>query len=204
MTNRNRTILGSTLAAGVALMILWKTAPAPAPTGGPSRVAAPAVADGAAPPSTPVHEIASLEEQLKTSPDHAPILLRLADLKRQTGKPEEAVKHLREALKTDPGNSEARLELGRSLYESGDIPGAIAETQAILERNPDHVDALYNIGAIYGNAGKDDMARQFWTRAVAADANSDSGQKAKAGLAQLAVPGEHPPALPANHPPMAR
>ena len=59
----------------------------------------------------------------------------------------------------EPANNEARLELGRMLYETNDLQGSITETAKILESDPKHVDALYNLGAIYANLNKQDMAR---------------------------------------------
>ena len=44
---------------------------------------------------------------------------------------------------------------------------------------------IYNIGAIYANLGKTDLARQYWTNAVATDPNSDSGRKSAAALTRI-------------------
>jgi len=85
----------------------------------------------------------------------------------------------------DPDNAETRLELGRELFETGNVDRAIQETKKILEKKPLYVDALYNLGAMYGNLGQDDLARQYFAKAVAADPISPSGQKAKKGLEVL-------------------
>lgn len=133
-----------------------------------------------------LHESKALEAELKRKPDHVPILFRLAELSREMGKPAEAVPHLRRILAQEPNNVEARLELGRALYDTGDVEGSLQETNRILQQNPDQVDALYNLGAIYANLNKDQVARQYWTRAVSSDPNSDSGRRAKESLQQLA------------------
>jgi tetratricopeptide (TPR) repeat protein len=136
-------------------------------------------------PPNPAHERAALEEQLKKNPDHAPILLRLAELEREAGNIAGAIPYLRQVLDKDPKNLDARLELGRALYETNDIAGALKETQRLLADHHGQVDGLYNLGAIYANQNKPDLARQYWMQAVKQDPQSDSGKRAKDGLAKL-------------------
>lgn len=131
------------------------------------------------------HEWRSLQEELKKKPGHAPILFRMAEIARAQGKPKEAADALGQILAQEASNVEARLELGRVLFEAGDIQGAIRETDQILRANPRHVDALYNLGAIYGNTGREDLARKYWAQAVAADPASPSGRQAKEALGRL-------------------
>jgi Flp pilus assembly protein TadD len=140
---------------------------------------APVVADN------PDHELQELGVQLKRKPGHIPVLLRMAQLERQKGDLNSAADHLQEAVKSEPTNQDAHLELGRLLYERKDVNGAIAETEKVLELNPKQVDALYNMGAIYANLGNVERARSYWSKAVAVDAASDSGQKARNALKHL-------------------
>ncbi len=145
-------------------------------------------APGANPAADQAHEAKALAVELKKKPDHTPILFRMAQLEREMGKPAEAANHLRQILTREPANQEARLELGRVLYETGDVQGAIEETNRLLTQNPKHVDALYNMGAIYGNLQKNELARQYWERAVASDPASESGRRAKDSLLRLTPP----------------
>ncbi len=131
------------------------------------------------------HELKALAVELEKKPNHGPILMRMAQLDREMGKPADAVAHLRQLTKAEPENVEAHLELGRSLYETNDITGAIEETNRVLKLSPKNVDALYNMGAIYANVNKPDLARQYWTDAVTADAASDSGKRAQQALGQV-------------------
>jgi tetratricopeptide (TPR) repeat protein len=153
----------------------------------------PAVASGSAVVSKAdvpdqLHEVKALEAELQKKPNHAPILFRLAQLARDRGKPAEAIPPLKQILTQEPGNLEARLELGRALYDTGDVEGALTETNRILAENPKHVDALYNMGAINANLNKTQVARDYWTRAVAADPASESGKRAAESLQQLGAP----------------
>jgi len=133
------------------------------------------------------HELAGLKDQLKKNPNHTPVLLRMAEVARGLGKTADSVDYLTQAVAGDPGNVEALLELGRELFEIGKVDKAIEVTKQILAKKPANVDALYNLGAIYGNIGQDDLARQYFQKAVAADPNSSSGQKAGKGLETLSA-----------------
>jgi len=131
------------------------------------------------------HELKALEVELEKKPNHPPILMRMAQLSRELGKPADAVKRLRQLLEAEPNNVEARLELGRSLYETNDVTGALTETNRVLQDSPKNSDALYNLGAIYANVNKPELAREYWNRAVAAAPDSESGVRAKSSLARL-------------------
>lgn len=153
----------------------YRSGSSPAPTAAPSAQA----------PQDPTHEKAALEEELKKKPDHAPILLRLAELARADGKPKQAAEYLKKAVASDAKNVDARLELSRTLYEINDVEGALAETKRLLADHPNQVDGLYNIGAIYANHGNVALARQYWTQAVAADPASESGRKSADALTKI-------------------
>jgi len=133
------------------------------------------------------HELAGLKDQLKKNPNHTPVLLRMAEVARGLGKTAESIDYLTQAISGDPGNVEARLELGRELFETGKIDKAIEVTKQILEKKPGNADALYNLGAIYGNLGQDDIARQYFQKAVASEPDSPSGKNAKKGLETLSA-----------------
>ncbi len=151
----------------------------------PSATPAKAVNTNLPAPQDPTHEKAALEEELKKKPGHAPILLRLAELARDAGQPKQAADYLKQAVASDSKNVDARLELSRTLYETNDVDGALSETKRLLADHPNQVDALYNIGAIYANLGKTDLARQYWNQAVAAEPNSESGRKSADALTKI-------------------
>jgi tetratricopeptide (TPR) repeat protein len=132
-----------------------------------------------------VHELKALEEELAKKPEHPPILLRMAQISSDLGKPADAISYLQRLVKADPKNVDGRLELGRLLYENNDVQGSMRETSKILELNPKQVDALYNMGAIYANLNNSATARAYWNRAVASDPGSDSGKRAREGLEKL-------------------
>jgi TolA-binding protein len=183
-STKTLTILGllSALVAAPGLFYLGKSIVANGRVPKRLIVAAP----GEAAPDNKQHEAIFLAEALKKKPDHTPVLMRMAQLSAESGKPTEAARNLREVIQREPANADARLELGKTLFETGDIQGAIEQTKAILDRQPDHADALYNLGAIYGNLGKSDLARQYWGQLIAKNPQTESAQRAKRMLGQLA------------------
>lgn len=176
-------ILGllSALIAAPCLFYLGKNIAAVRTTARRAAVAPPTQAA----PDNKQHEAILLAEALKKKPDHTPVLMRMAQLSAESGKNTEAARNLREVVQREPANIDARLELGKALFETGDVQGAIEQTQAILERQPDHADALYNLGAIYGNVGNAELARDYWSRLIAAKPQTDSAQRAKRMMVQL-------------------
>jgi tetratricopeptide (TPR) repeat protein len=149
-------------------------------------------AESTAPPArpaavqdNPAHELKELAVQLQKKPGHLPVLMRMAQLEHDQGKLAEAEAHLREALAGEPGNADVHLELGLVLYEKGDRNEALKETERALAINPKHADALYNMGAIHANLGDTGRARSYWEKLIASAPESDSGKKAREGLARL-------------------
>jgi len=131
------------------------------------------------------HEARMLSAALKKRPDHVPVLLRLASLALESGKPAEAEKYLNEVLKLEPANVPARLDLGRIQFEAGRVPEAIRTTEEILKFQPGNADALYNLGAIYGNLGQKERALEYWSRLLASSPGSESGKRARQMMAEL-------------------
>lgn len=139
----------------------------------------------ASPADNPDHELKELGVQLQKKPGHYPVLMRMAQIEHDQGKMADAEKHLREAAVSEPSRADVHLELGRVLYEKGDRDEALKETQKALALDPKYVDALYNLGAIYANSGDPDRTRSYWENAVKLEPESDSGKKARDGLAKL-------------------
>jgi tetratricopeptide (TPR) repeat protein len=131
------------------------------------------------------HEARMLAQALEKKPDHSPVLMRLAKLATEAGKPAEARKHLEQAIQADPENADARLELGKILFEAGDVSGAVEQTGRILKTHPNHPDALYNLGAIYGNLGNTKLALENWEKLISTSPDSESGTRARQMIAQL-------------------
>ncbi|MDE3167240.1 MAG: tetratricopeptide repeat protein [Acidobacteriota bacterium] len=148
----------------------------------------PAPKAAAAVKNNPDHELKELGVQLQQKPGHVPVLMRMAQIEREQGKMPDAIKHLREAAASEPSNTDVLVELGRVLYETGARGEARQITERAVTINPKSVDALYNLGAIYANSGDPARARAYWQQAAVADPSSESGKRAKDGIAQLGTP----------------
>jgi tetratricopeptide (TPR) repeat protein len=125
-----------------------------------------------------LHEKQILTKALEKNPEHAPVLLKLAQIEAEAGRFQEASGFLRKILKKEPDNPEANLELGKVLFRLGDASGAIERTEGILKTHPNYEDALYNIGAIYANTGNRRQAMEYWNRLAALHSNSESAKMA--------------------------
>lgn len=69
-----------------------------------------------------------------------------------------------------------------------DIPAAKVAINRALAMIPNDPTVLFEAGHVYHSAGDDGKARDYWSRALAADPAGPSGQAAKRALAMLAVP----------------
>ena len=133
------------------------------------------------------HEQGMLRMALEKSPNHAPVLLRLAEIESEGGHLKEAAGHLNKILEKEPDNPDARLELGKVLFQLGDIRGAMEHTQRILKAHPGNEEALYNMGAIHANIGDGKGAMSYWKHLTALNFNSESAQKARQMMTRLVM-----------------
>ena len=174
------------LVAGAAVVVILKVGNGHvADSGGSVRTPSMDTAKPGNPTADKEHELKALAVELQKKPKHVPILFRMAQLSRELGRPADAVTQLKQVVEVEPKNTDAHLELGRALYEINDLQGSIDQTKRVLELDPKQVDALYNLGAIYANLNRTDLAREYWSRAVAAAPDSDSGKRAEDGLRKL-------------------
>ncbi len=144
------------------------------------------------PASTPAHEKVFLEEQLRKKPRHSPVLLRLAQIERESGNLADARRHLEQAVAGDRKLVDARLELSLVYYQMNNVKAALEQNRTILRENPKQTDALYNLGAISANQGEIDAARSYWREAIASGPETPSGKKATDSLKQLSATSMRP------------
>jgi tetratricopeptide (TPR) repeat protein len=69
-----------------------------------------------------------------------------------------------------------------------DIPAAKSAINRALAMVPGSAEVLFEAGHIAQAAGEDAQARDYWTRAIAADPNGPTGKAARAALAMTDVP----------------
>ena len=84
----------------------------------------------------------------------------------QEKKYKEAAREYENAVRLDPQNADANLLLGLTLANTGDLENAVKYSLASVVIKPSY-SAYYNLGLIYANQGKYDLAIDAYTHAVA-------------------------------------
>lgn len=69
-----------------------------------------------------------------------------------------------------------------------DIPAAKSAINRALAMVPDSAEVLFEAGHIAKASGEDAQARDYWTRAIAADSNGPTGKAARQALAMTDAP----------------
>ena len=69
-----------------------------------------------------------------------------------------------------------------------DIPAAKSSINRALAMVPDSAEVLFEAGHIAKAGGEDSQARDYWTRAIAADPNGPTGKAARQALAMTDAP----------------
>lgn len=69
-----------------------------------------------------------------------------------------------------------------------DVPAAKSAINRALAMAPDSAEVLFEAGHIAKASGEDMQARDYWTKAVAADPNGPTGKAARAALAMTDAP----------------
>ncbi|MBZ5705963.1 MAG: tetratricopeptide repeat protein [Acidobacteriia bacterium] len=93
--------------------------------------------------------------KLKTDPNNADLLVRIANIYKSTHQFQEATGYFERALKIDPRNVATRSELASCLYYTGDVDGAISQLQQSLKDDPNNANSLFNLGVIKWQGKKD-------------------------------------------------
>jgi cytochrome c-type biogenesis protein CcmH/NrfG len=93
--------------------------------------------------------------KLKTDPNNAALLVRIATIYKSTHQFQEAAGYFEQALKIDPKNVTTRTEMASCLYYTGDVDGAIGQLQQSLKEDPNNANSLFNLGVIKWQGKKD-------------------------------------------------
>jgi Tfp pilus assembly protein PilF len=97
-------------------------------------------------------------------------------------------------LSIEPKNVDARVDYAivlLKLGEQGDpalSQRAVAEMRRAVEDGPQHQKAHVNLGILYMQIGKVAEAHQLWQRAIALDAQSEAGRKARELIDRFPLP----------------
>jgi tetratricopeptide (TPR) repeat protein len=142
-----------------------------------SAVAAPSpAADSLLAEATALHLQGRLDEaervylsMLSADGEHVPLLLKLAALRLQQGRHEEAVRLTEHALQHAPDCAEAHSNLGTALHLLGRDEEAVSRYEAALAIDPDGVEAYYGLGLALHALQRNEEAIACFERALVID-----------------------------------
>ncbi|HVO72685.1 MAG TPA: tetratricopeptide repeat protein [Ignavibacteriaceae bacterium] len=126
-----------------------------------------------------VQRINELENQLKSNPNNADVLLELAHLRNDSGFNEKAIENYKQYLKIHPENADARVDMGVCYYKLRMYDEAKEAMETALKYSPRHQIAHLNLGIVNLAAGNLEKSKEWLQKAVDIDPNSDYGQEAK-------------------------
>jgi tetratricopeptide (TPR) repeat protein len=108
-----------------------------------------------------------LDDALKVFPGDADLKVRLAEIQYRQRKYDPAEANLRAALRvTGPHQARAHYLVAFLDYRKGNSAAAQRELDSAVALAPDMAEAYYQKGEIYAAAGKNDLARQSYTKAI--------------------------------------
>jgi predicted Zn-dependent protease len=110
--------------------------------------------------------IVAFDEALRLDPQHRKSLLNSARVLLETSRPREALERVEHALSLEPLSGEGLRLLGRARYELKEIPEAIDAYQQAIALDERDVWAMNNLGLIYIQQDRSDIALPILARAV--------------------------------------
>ncbi len=126
-----------------------------------------------------VQRINELEEQLKSNPKNADLLLELAHLRNDSGFNEKAIENYQQYLKIHPDDADARVDMGVCYYKERKYNEAIETMETALKYRPNHQIAHLNLGIVNLAAGNLEKSKEWLQKAYDLNPTSEIGQKAK-------------------------
>jgi Tfp pilus assembly protein PilF len=131
---------------------------------------------------------ALLDHVVARDPTNIDLLNRLAIVKMELGKTDDASRIVRMILAAAPRSSEAHHTAAQLLAMSGDTPAARREFEAALRLNPDDGSTLLNFGWLDEQTGMVEAACGKYGRAARSEADAVSATTARQRLAALHCP----------------
>jgi tetratricopeptide (TPR) repeat protein len=134
--------------------------------------------------------IEHFEAALATQPGSAEALLALAEARHGLGEHGAAGKLLASLVAGRPDALEARVALAAILREKGDHKGSLEQAREVLIRDPSNVRALAEVGRVYLDRKRHDVAALVFQKALALTGDADPHFRAQVlndmGLLELA------------------
>lgn len=123
--------------------------------------------------------INDLENQLQTDPKNKEVLLKLANLKNDSGFYEQAILLYNRYLDILPSDPDARIDMAVCMYNLTKYDQAILELKKALEYKPDHQIGYLNLGVVNLTVGNIAEAKKWFQLAVELNPSTEVGKRAK-------------------------
>jgi len=123
--------------------------------------------------------INELEEKIKSAPGDKISIIKLANLLQDSGMFDRAVLYYKQYIELEPSDANARVDLGICYFNLNDYQSAIKNMEEALKYQPDHQLAHLNLGIVNLSAGDLTKSREWLSKAVEIDPNSDAGKRAQ-------------------------
>lgn len=124
-------------------------------------------------------DIARLEAEYKKDTTDISVILNLANLLNDSGQYTKAIEYYDRYLKYNPKNADVWVDRGVCYYQMHDLHSAKSSMLEGLKKQPEHQIAHLNLGIVSLSSGDMQAAKEYWSRAVEINANSETGRKAK-------------------------
>ena len=140
------------------------------------------------PPALDEGQVQALTTVLKSDPNNAGAIVKLANLYFDAERYQDAIDWYLKGLKIEPKNVDASTDLGVSYYYSGNTDAALKQFDYSLKLDPRHTKTLLNQGIVLA-FGKRDLkgATDAWEKVVQIAPDSPEAQAAKQGLQGIAA-----------------
>ena len=130
-------------------------------------------------------KLAVLKSAVERNPEDTLALREYADFLAASHKMDEVINYYEKILEKDKSRSDIYFSLSIIYYNKNDFIKAEDQNKKVLAYNPQNQMALYNIGAIAATQGDVDKAKEFWSRVIKINPQSETGKLAAESLEKL-------------------
>lgn len=131
--------------------------------------------------------IDDLKAGIKSNPNDADLLLRLADAYFERKQFAEAVNYYKKVIGIRPNDADVYTEIGLSLHYTGNSQEGLKYLDEGIKKNPYHQRIWLTKGFILANTGDIASAKKAWEKTKALNPDSRIGKAASDYLDQIAV-----------------
>ncbi len=131
-------------------------------------------------------QVNAARDAAEANPSDMSAQLKYANILHDVMMLDQAIAQYKLYLATIPDNVDARIDLGICYFEQKKFAEAIVEMETAVKADPQHQLGNYNLGIVNLNAGNEEKAREWFTKARDIDPSTPYGQNADRILKEAA------------------